>query len=227
MHEPKKGFTNYHFNKLSQDKLLTAYKGYGDFSGLAGPWGMVGTIQLADRASDFTVTMQEGADGLTEVKISRNQIDDAVKPLGDNLPIGELQLPQGSGGLLVSLYQYRRLLTLGKDGFEQGFDHNGWEPCYPPKPDGQAPAKLGDLRVDCEVVRTKHGSFESKWYFDKTDKKLIACEATITKEEDPCELYFADYKPVDGRQLPHRIEVRHGDKRYAVLTIKAYKLAQK
>ena len=31
---------------------------------------------------------------------------------------------------------------------------------------------------------------------------------------------------VDGRKLPHRIEVRYGDKRYAVLTINKYSLAK-
>ena len=49
----------------------------------------------------------------------------------------------------------------------------------------------------------------------------------MAKEEDPCELYFGDYRPVDGRQLPHRIEVRHGDKRYAALTVKTYQLGKK
>jgi len=47
------------------------------------------------------------------------------------------------------------------------------------------------------------------------------------KEQDPCELFFGDFKPVDGRELPHRIEARAGDKRYAVFTVKAYTLAKK
>ena len=32
------------------------------------------------------------------------------------------------------------------------------------------------------------------------------------EDEDPCEVYLSDYQAVDGRQLPHRIEVRYGDK---------------
>ena len=39
-------------------------------------------------------------------------------------------------------------------------------------------------------------------------------------------MYFSDYKDVDGRKLPHRIEVRYGDKRYAVLTVDKYTLEQ-
>ena len=47
-----------------------------------------------------------------------------------------------------------------------------------------------------------------------------------TDDRDPCEVYFYDYKDVDGRKLPHRIEVRYGDKRYAVLTVDKYTLAK-
>ena len=49
----------------------------------------------------------------------------------------------------------------------------------------------------------------------------------MSKDEEACELYFADYRPVEGRSLPHRIEVRTGDKRYAVLTVKSYQLGKK
>jgi serine protease Do len=225
--ESKKGFANYHFNKLQQDKLWTAFRQTGDFAGLTGDWSAAGTIELADRKGEMRLTWQDGPDGLTEVKLSRNGIEDAVKPLKDNQPLGELQLPQGSGGLLAALYQYRRLLTEGAKGFEGGFTHGGHEPLYPPREDGKAPEALKDLRVDCEVLRTKHGAFEAKWYFSLKDHRLLGAESWTAKEEDPCELYFGDYRPEDGRLLPHRIEVRNGDKRYAVLTVKAYQLAKK
>ncbi len=223
----KKGLANYHFNKLRQDKLLAAFKQFGDFTGLAGDWSAVGGIELADRKGDAKLTWANGADGLAEVKIARSGIEDAVRPLKPEQPLGELQLPQGSGGLLVALYQYRRFLGEGPKGFEGGFTHGGTEPLYPPRADGSTPESLKDLRVDCEVLRTKHGSFESKWYFDTKDHRLLGLVSWVAKEEDPCELYFADYRPADGRQLPHRIEVRHGDKRYAVLTIKSYQLGKK
>jgi S1-C subfamily serine protease len=225
--ESRKGFANYHFNKLQQDRLLAGFKRSGDFTALTGGWSAVGTIELADRKGEVKLVWADGADGLTEVKIARSGIEDTVRPLKSEQPLGELQLPQGSGGLLVALYQYRRLLTEGPDGFEGGFDHGGREPLYPPRADGSTPEGLKDLRVDCEVLRTRHGAFEAKWYFDGKDQRLLGVESWVAREEDPCELYFADYRPVDGRQLPHRIEVRHGDKRYAVLTIKGYQLGKK
>ena len=48
--------------------------------------------------------------------------------------------------------------------------------------------------------------------------------ATVTREESPCEVYLSDYRPVDGRVLPHRIEVRHGNERYGLLNVASYSL---
>jgi hypothetical protein len=46
------------------------------------------------------------------------------------------------------------------------------------------------------------------------------------EEADPCELYFSDYRAVDGRQLPHRIEVRSGGEQYGVFKVKSFQLAK-
>ena len=42
--------------------------------------------------------------------------------------------------------------------------------------------------------------------------------------EDPCELYFSDYRAVDGRQLPHRMQVYYQDVHYGSFTINSYKI---
>jgi S1-C subfamily serine protease len=227
LHEEKKGFANYHFNRVERDRVLAASRRHGDFATAAGNWSLAGTIELADRRGEMTLAVKGGSDGDAEVRLSRNGIEDVVRPLKPDQPLGELQLPQGSGGLLVALYQYRRLLAMGPAGFEGGFDHGGAEPFYPPRADGKPADALKDLRVDCDVLRTKHGSFDAKWYFDRADGRLLGGESWLTHDEDPCELYLGDYRPVDGRQLPHRIEARHGDKRYAVLTVRAYQLGGK
>lgn len=46
----------------------------------------------------------------------------------------------------------------------------------------------------------------------------------MVKNEDPCEVFLSDYKAVDGRRLPHRFEVRRGERRYGVLTVRSYSL---
>lgn len=227
LYQAKKGFANYHFNKLRQEELLTAFGKSGDFTGQAGEWTLSGTIKLVDREGELTVAWKDTADGLGTVRMTRNGIEDVVTPLKADQPLGELQLPTGSGGLLVALYQYKRLLTLGRTGFEGGFDHGGTEPIYPPSADGRAVENITESRRDCDVLITKHAAYETKWYFDKSNGRLVGCESSMGKDEDPCELYFGDYRPVDRRSLPHRIEVRHGDKKYAVILVTTYRLAAK
>ena len=224
LYAEKKGFANYHFNEVEQKKLWAAFAKHGDFSGLTGPWSAAGAFEANERKGDLAFSVAEGPDGQTVAKIKLN-VEDELRPLQDGVTTPELQVPQNSGGLLTVLYQYRRLLTLGRDGFEGGFDHGGSEPWYPYPADGRPVEDLAKLRVDCDVLRTKHAAVECKWYFDKKDHALVGCEAHVTKDDDPCEVYFSDYKPAgDGRTLPHRLEVRWGDRRYAVMTIRKYDL---
>lgn len=226
LYEQRKGFANYYFNKQEQDRLLKAFGEHGQFQDFNGQWTIDGTIELVDRKSEVKISIKEQNDGLMKVALDRSGIVDDLVPLGEGLPLGALQQPQGSGGLLMALYQYHRLLVEGPKGFEGNFAHGGHEPFYPP-PKGVWPEDdIKELRVDCEVMLTKHAAFESKWYFDLRDQKLLGVEAYTTSEEDPCELYFSDYKAVDGRQLPHRIDVVYGQKRYASLIVDKYTLGK-
>lgn len=227
LYEAKKGFANYHFNRLRRDALLQVFqKDSGQFAGLDQPWELSGEIALADRKGALKIRFQDGADELTEVKLLRNNIEDSLIPLKPDQPVGALLLPQGSGGLLASLYQYRRLLIGGVSAFEGGVSHAGHEPFYPPKPDVGEDSHPGERRVDCEVLRTKHGAFETKWYFSLANRQLLGCEVLVVKDEDPCELYFFDYRNHGGHNLPHRIEVRHGNKPYATLLLHDFKFGK-
>ena len=75
-----------------------------------------------------------------------------------------------------------------------------------------------------EVDLLEHAAVKAKWYFNEKYGSLQAGEVAISKEEDPCELYFSDYKAVNDRQLPHRIEVRIGDETFGVIHVNAYQL---
>ena len=221
LYEAKPGFANGYFNRLERERLLTAFRKLcGEPPAFTGPWSLTGRIQLADRESPFTLILADTADGTTEVKLARGTVTDVVKPLKPDQPLGELLAPTGSGGLLATLYLWRRLLSLGEKGFEGLFAHGGQEPFYPA---GGRPAES----ARCEVLRTKHAAFEGRWFFGTGEPSLLGCEAVFGKDDDPCELSFADFKAADGRTLPHHIEARYGDRRYAVLTVAAYKLGGK
>jgi serine protease Do len=225
MYEPKKGYANWYFNKLERDKLLAEAKKHGDFSAVAGPWVAEGTYQKGDQKGQLRFEITEGKDDADPIVNLKLNIDFKLAPLKDT-DVTLQREPIGSGGLMMALYHYHRLLTVGAKGFEGEFAHGGFEPFYPYPADGTAPKSLAALRVDCAVLKTKHGSTECKWYFSQKDFRLLGCETYITRDSDPCELYFYDYKDVGGRELPHRIEARYGDKRYAVLTVGQYTLGK-
>jgi serine protease Do len=211
--------------------LLDRFAKHGDFSPVAGPWRLEGELKKKDGAPiavKLEVAEQSSADGTkTVVKLNLGGLDYSLDPLKSNQDIRDVKDPPGSGGLLMAMYQYQRLLTQGTKGFEGGFSHGGHEPFYPPKTDGSTPAKLADLRTETDVLHTEHAAVHGKWFFGQADAKLLGFEVTISKDDDPCEVFLADYKAVDGRQLSHRVEVKYGNETYGVLTVKGYKLAAK
>ncbi len=83
-----------------------------------------------------------------------------------------------------------------------------------------------DHRVDAEVLNTRLGIYLTKFFFAKTDQKLLGLELRMQDaNEDPCEVYFSDYRAVDGRQLPHRIQVYYKDTHYGTFTVGSYKIS--
>jgi serine protease Do len=230
----KKGYANFHFNTQETNRVMAGFQKHGSASTFKGNWSIDGTIQLLDgRSGEVKISWIDDKEGVTEVKISRNGIEDSLRPLSDKLSQAELALPQGSGGLLLAMYQYRVLMTQLAEGFNRndstspGFVHGGVEPVYPMPVETKTSSPLATLRTDCEVLRTKKGQFEAKWFFSRTDSSLIGFESGFAKEEDPCEIYFTEYKETSGLKLPHKMTVRWGDKGYAILTVKNYNLGKK
>jgi serine protease Do len=223
MYKARKGYANWYFNELERDRLLAEFRKHGDFSSVAGAWMAEGKYMRGDQPGNVRFEVTEGKTGADPVVNLDLNIKYSLAPLQQTDP-ALLREPIGSGGFMMALYHYHRLLTKGAKGFEAEFAHGGVEPYYPYPADGTAPKSLAELRVDCDVLRTRHASIDCKWYFSRKDHSLLGMETFITRDLDPCEVYFFDYRNVEGRKLPHRIEVRYGDKRYAILTIDKYTL---
>lgn len=223
LYKQAKGYANLYFNEVERDKLLAAAaKKHGDFSAVGGAWVAEGSYEAGQRKGPMRFEISEGSADEAKVALKLN-IEHKLQPLKQTDARDQVE-PIGSGGLMMALYHYHRFLTVGAKGFEGEFVHAGSEPFYPMPADGSTPKSLAALRVDSDVMRTKHGPVVCKWYFSKKDGLLAGFETLISKDTDPCEVYLGDYKMKDGRMLPHRIEVRHGDKRYATLTVSQYTL---
>jgi S1-C subfamily serine protease len=231
MYKPQKGFVNYYFNELHQKRVWDAFTKQGDFTALKGEWSIQADVQLKTNRTDAQLWIGErkgesGVRSLVKMTIT-NVTEYELDPFKSSPTKEELTAPTGSGGLLLALFQYRRFLSEGLAGFKN-VAHGGWEPFYPHPADGSTPKSLYDLRVDTEVIHTEFAGTPVKWYFSKTDQKLLGFEAFVEPKADPCEVYLSDYRPLDGKQMfPHRMEVRHGDGQFAVLTVKSVKMGAK
>jgi serine protease Do len=239
LYVPKPGFANYYFNKVERTRLLDAFKKHGDFTTLAGDWSIDGTVRLKKLRTESKIHFdlveeKAGASIKPVVRLKIEEFDYSLEPLKDGQDAVALRQPETSGGLLLGMWLYKDFLTQGEKAFiAQGetdpinqFHHGGYEPLYPPPTDGKTPPSLASLRVDCEVINSKRGPFFVKWFFARNDQKLIGMEVRAQEHDDPCEIFFSDYRPVDGRMLPHRMQVQHGDAHYGTFTFTSFKLAK-
>jgi hypothetical protein len=116
--------------------------------------------------------------------------------------------PPRSGGLLAALHLWQRLLLVGPRTFG--------DVAYL----GTLPWSNDDELCDCLLAI--HGGVETRFYFNPASGDLVGLELQLVDDEDPCEVYFSDIRPVGGRALPHRWLVRHGDDVFAEMTITSY-----
>jgi serine protease Do len=228
-YEKRPGFANYYFNRLETARVWQAFRRHGDFlKSKSGSWFLGGAVRLKQLHSEspFQITLTEEKVGGGFQPVVRMKIESfpyQLEPLKEQDPTARRE-PQGSGGFLAALYLYQLLLTQGLEGFRQ-VAHGGREPIYPPPRDGKMPPRLRDLRVDAEVLQARFGPYLVKWYFDLQDSRLLAFEVRQEENEDPCEVYLSDYRPVAGRLLPHCFQVRYGDSLYGTFRIQVYRLA--
>ena len=206
--QEKRGYSNYYFNTLNQQRIWKAWEARSKFEGVKNPWTLSGR-RIAGNASAADKKETDGAgsdfrfqltDAGATLKLPSGEIDwKAGNELGTSL------LPANSGGLLNALYLWRRLAV-------EGFGRFGDVYYY-----GTAPLRGHAGLVD--VLIGSHKGVECRFYFDPADSRLLALEMFADEEADPCEIYFSDYRTVDGRDWPGRIDVRYGDETFAAFKV--------
>jgi S1-C subfamily serine protease len=199
-YEVKRGYANYYFNKLERDRVWKAFAARGNFQSLSGLWtiaarpaGSNNALEL--RLNDAEATLLSGT-SQWKWQVGRE---------------GEAQLePAGSGGLLLALHLWRRLMV-------EGPQHYG-EVHYQATQPLPGHAGLVDVLVGFD------SGVECRFYFDPREGFLVALELYPGSDTDPCELELADYREVDGRWLPGRLEVRCGDEHFGTFHLESFKL---
>jgi hypothetical protein len=113
--------------------------------------------------------------------------------------------PPGSGGLLVALHLWQRLLQRGIAGFG-GLEYIGRVPAI----------ETGSER---DLLRGFYGGVEVRFLFNPSGGHLEGMEMFVDEYADPCEVRFDDYRHVAGQFLPHKWVVRHGDQEYGTFEV--------
>jgi S1-C subfamily serine protease len=195
----KPGYVNYYFNELHRDRVWKALVARGDYGGLVGTWTLSGTALMGEKIA------LEIADNASAIRLESGELKiELDADLSSRLD------PPGSGGLLVTLGLWRRLLVAGPADFG---DLTYWGTAPVPGVEGLA-----------EVLSGTYGGVECRFYFDPQGGQLALVEMWPEEDADPCELYLSDYEEVEGRMLPRHLEVRHGDGIYQTIDCKEYQL---
>lgn len=182
--EAKEGFANYYFNRTLRDGLLAGLRSRGDFAKRTGAWKLV---LVADAGGEVQITIDEssavwkaGAVQFTARAGEEGRFD-----------------PPGTGGLLVAVDHWRRMLI----------DQNKWFPVCDYA--GGFPSTNGELLLG---VHAERGGVKTAWLFDRKNGELRGLECLADKDGDPCEIAFGEYQTISGVSLPHRWEISYGGK---------------
>ena len=192
--EERRGFANYYFNKLNRTRVWNMLVARGDFAPVAGEWVLKGELLGAGDA-EFRITDQSAS-----CSFPGGQLKLAV-----GYSLTAATDPPASGGLLAALYLWRRLLVLGPERF-------GAVEFY-----GTAPL-IGHPGL-VEVLAGAYGGVDCQFFVEPISGRLLVVEMFLRPDDDPCELYFADYREVEGRDLPGRVEVRYGNNIYGAFKL--------
>lgn len=193
----RRGFANYHFNKLNQDRIWDTYINQTKPEAIKGDWTLRGQL---------------GNLGDASIVLSKTRVD-AELPQGkafavlDN-DLGRQEAPRGSGGLLVALHLWKHIQQTGIGRFGDVYYL------------GSMPTPKHDEKQD--VLVATHSVIECRFYFSTSTGLLTSMEMYPDLGVDPCEIYFSEYESINGRMLPRHLEIIHGDTVYGELLLKDF-----
>jgi hypothetical protein len=194
LYQEREGFANYYFNELNRDRVWQAFTGGADFTKLAGTWSIEGAFR---GGGDVRLVIDEGK--------CEGEFDGVQVKLDPESDFSEQTEPAGSGGLMVALHLWHRLLTKGPEKYGEVYYL------------GTCPALGREGLMD--VLVATHNVVESRFQFDPQSGQLVGMDLFSDEHVDPCEVFFDDYREVGPFSLPHRMTVLYGDEAYGVIEL--------
>lgn len=193
----RRGFANYHFNKLNQNRIWDTYIKQTKPEAIKGDWTLRGQLGNLGEAS---------------IVLGKTRVD-ADLPQGKAFAIldndlGQQEAPRGSGGLLVALHLWKHIQQTGIGQFGDVYYL------------GSMPTPKHKEKQD--VLVATHSVIECRFYFSPSTGLLTSMEMYPDLGVDPCEIYFSEYESVNGRMLPRQLEIVYGDTIYGELRLEDF-----
>jgi serine protease Do len=172
---PRRGFANYYFNKLERDRVWNGFTHHGDFTKQNFNWRIKGELEN----QEVTLVLANEKSGI--------QIGEKIFVLDPDQDLASQLAPPQSGGLLVALHLWRKLLVAGPARFGDVIYF------------GTIPDPQRDIKAEALVATTE--SVECNFLFDPENQLLMGMEMFPGLNADPCVVGFDDYQ-VDGNAAP-------------------------
>ena len=197
--EERSGFANYYFNRIARDQIWNEFQATGDTRSLPERWKV--SFQVKE-GEPVQVALAKQTAGI--------QWGDSAAVLDTAKDLAAQRLPDGSGGLLLAFYMWHRLL------------HEGWDSMGDVFYLGALPSRQNGEVAD--VIVGRYDSLECRFFFDMESHRLREIELWTDAGLDPCELYFDDYREVEGVWMPHRFIAKFGDTFQWDMTVQQYEM---
>ena len=195
--EERRGFANYYFNVLCQQRVWKAWDALSRLHAQRRPWTLAGTVE---------------GEGNSVLDIS-------------DAGAGSKRPWRNIGGRPVTNWAARSCRPRAGGCCRRFISGGGWQPKGSSRFGGVYYAGTAPVAGQPGLADVLVGSYkgvECRFYFDPLEGQMIAMEMFPDENADPCEIYFSGYRAFDGRMLPGRMTVRFGDDPYAELEIKQF-----
>jgi hypothetical protein len=197
-YEARRGYANYWYNAQAQERLWRRYLEQTSAARAGYDWQIAGVVEMGQ---PFTLDITE-----TEAHLRLPTGHFNVLFEGD---VADQLSPPRSGGLLLALHAWQNLLDKGLRRYGEVY-YLGALPHGP------------DNRVEDCLVGYFEG-METRYFFSAESGDLTGIELFAADDADPCEIAFSEFTSFEGRRLPRRWQVRHGDSVFVELLVSEWK----
>ncbi len=212
LYEPRVGFVNHHFNAVERERVAAMIKalGVGDTEP---QWLLQGQL---DHGASFTIGLDD-EQATSDLPTGRSALD----------VTGELDAnpaPPGSGGLLVALTLWRRLLREGPGSLGQttywGTERRAWMG----EMAGPATAGRGSPPEFVDVLETNLSGVQARFAVASSGF-VVGVDVWMQQGSDPCEVRLEPTAGASSPWPPRSFTVRVGDQLFGSFRLEDVRFA--